>query len=212
LIIHRYIEASDMAYVTPLFRFQDFSYFFAFSATNLPGRFNMIHRLQIGSFDYRLAKRGEHRLREDEFMKGGLDYRQLRRLAYRNLILPDGPPTKRGPCTSSKEKAKSIVRQFAGSPDGPTMIREFSAFPAACFIITQMAGLKELDMALDHWTNAAKLRRIRTAQYEMSECVIPEFEKLSKLKLRKFNVTFSKKKTLETTGWTRQPFENGIRR
>jgi hypothetical protein len=102
------------------------------------------------------------------------------------------------------------VRQYAGISDGPTMIREFSAFPAACFIIAQMAGLQELDMALDHWTKATRMRRIRTAQYEMYKCVIPQLEKLSELKLRKFNVTFTKK-TLETMGWTRQPFENGIR-
>jgi hypothetical protein len=143
-------------------------------------------------------------------MKGSLDYRPLRHLAYRNHILPDGPPTKRGPCTSSQEKAKSIVRQYAEISDGPTMTREFSAFPAACFIIAQMAGLQELDMALDHWTKAARMRIIRTAQYEMYECVIPQLEKLSELKLRKFNVTFTKK-TLETMGWTHQPFENGIR-
>jgi hypothetical protein len=88
--------------VIPPFRFQDFNSFFAFSATILPERFNMIQRLQIGGFDYRLAKRDEHRLPKDEFMKGSLDYRPLRHLAYRNPILPDGPPTKRGPCTSSQ--------------------------------------------------------------------------------------------------------------
>jgi hypothetical protein len=171
----------------------------------------MVHRVRIGGFDYRLAKHGKHGLQTYDFMKGSLNYKQLRRMACRNPILPDGPPTERGPYTSPKAKAVSILREFMGTPDGPTRTRQFSAFTAACLIITQMAGLEELDMELEHCTRSAKPDIIRVARYEMNQCVIPQLEKLCELKLHKFNVTFTKN-TLWTMSWTRQPFENGIRR
>ena len=41
--------------------------------------------------------------------------------------------------------------------------------------------------------------------------VMPELEGLGKLGLRRFDVMFTRV-TLYTMGWTRQPFEDGVRR
>jgi hypothetical protein len=175
LTLRRYTEASGIAYSTPLFRFQNYDSFFAFTSTILPERFNAIRLLQIRGSDYRLS------YGKLDFDESTLNYKPLRRLAYRNPVLPNGPTTR----------------------------EDFSAFSAACFVITQMVGLEELSMELDHCTTSTEPRRVHIVRRNIEERVMPKLEMLSGLGLRRFEVRFTRV-TLYTMGWTRQPFEKGV--
>jgi hypothetical protein len=179
LTLRRYTEASGIAYSTPLFRFQNYDSFFAFTSTILPERFNAIRLLQIGGSDYRLGPGGLYKL---DFDESTLNYKSLRRLSYRNPVLPNGP----------------------------TIREDFSAFSAACFVITQMAGLEKLSMELDHCATSTEPRMVHMVRRNMEERVMPALEGLRELGLRRFDVRFARV-TLYTMGWTRQPFEDGVR-
>jgi hypothetical protein len=139
--------------------------------------------LQIGGFQYRQANYSDHDLQTIGFGKSTLDYKPIRRLAYRNPILPNGP----------------------------VMRCDYSAFSAVCLVIVEMAGLEELSMEVDCWTESIKQRHIQEIRKIVSEGFMLDLGTISGLKLRKFDVTFTKK-TLQTMGWNRQPFVNGVRR